>query len=123
MAPAKRASSTADPKPRKVKKPRTRKGKQRDSDDAPEPQALGSTSLLARHAKAHEKDETELELEEAVFGKRSGQREADLYDLAEEDLQARRRDGDFIDEVDYEDEDDEETGLERLRDENVRTFA
>ncbi|BGO93747.1 hypothetical protein NBRC10512_006627 [Rhodotorula toruloides] len=119
MAPAKRASSTTDPKPRKVKKPRTRKGKQRDDDAADEPQALGSTSLLARHAKAHEKDETELQLEEAVFGKRSGQQEADLYGLAEEDLQGSRRDGDFIDEVDYEDEEDEETGLERLRDENL----
>ncbi|BGP34186.1 U3 snoRNP protein [Rhodotorula toruloides] len=119
MAPAKRASSTTDTKPRKAKKPRTRKGKQRDDDAADEPQALGSTSLLARHAKAHEKDETELELEEAVFGKRSGQNEADLYGLAEEDLQESRRDGDFIDEVDYEDEEDKETGLERLRDENL----
>lgn len=35
-------------------------------------QALGATSLLAQHAKAHAKDETELELEEAAFGRRAG---------------------------------------------------
>ena len=52
------------------------------------------------------KDESELELEESVFGKtRAGK---STWELAEEDLEPVR-DG----------EDDFETGLERLRDENA----
>ncbi|GAA5969618.1 hypothetical protein JCM11641_008180 [Rhodosporidiobolus odoratus] len=119
MAPAKRQSEQAQ-KPRKSKKPRTGKAKQSQDDSTTQPAPLGSTSLLAQAAKLHEKDETELELEEAVFGHRSGEREAQVWDLAEEDLRGRGGDSDdegLDGEIDYEDE--EETGLERLRDENL----
>lgn len=55
-----------------------------------------------------QKQQDEAELEEAVFGKnRSGK--ASAWDLAEED-QLR---------LDVDDDDEDETGLERLRDENV----
>lgn len=137
MAQAKRASEQQQEQqqqPRKSKKPRTnRKLKGRKSEDGQQQQddegeqALGATSLLAQHAKAHAKDETELELEEAVFGRRAGTRDADVYDaaLAADDLKRRAMAGAGSgDEIDYEqddldDEDDEETGLERLRDDNV----
>lgn len=137
MAQAKRASEQQqqEQQPRKSKKPRTnRKLKGRKSEDGEQQQdegeqALGATSLLAQHAKAHAKDETELELEEAVFGRRAGTRDADVYDgsLAANDLKRRAAaaaGADSDDEIDYEqddldEEDDEETGLERLRDDNV----
>ncbi|BGP18481.1 hypothetical protein JCM10213_001203 [Rhodosporidiobolus nylandii] len=119
MAPAKRTQEQ-QAKPRKAKKARTGKGKQQQGDDAPaSPAPLGASSLLAQAARLHEKDEDELELEEAVFGRRSGQRETDVWELAEEDARGARggSDGELDDEVDYEGE--EETGLERLRDENL----
>lgn len=113
MAP--KRSSEQSHKPNKPKKARTAR---QPKPDTPAQSALGAASLLAQE---HTKDESELELEEAVFGKRSGEKDADIWGLAEED--ERRRGGSdsddpFGDEVDYEDE--EETGLERLRDENVR---
>ncbi|GAA5899714.1 hypothetical protein JCM6882_005420 [Rhodosporidiobolus microsporus] len=119
MAPAKR-SAEHQVKPRN-KKARKQKQQQLDDDHPSAPAPLGSASLLAQAAKVHEKDETELELEEAVFGHRSGEGDAAVWDLAEEDLRGKRRGGDSDDEIDYEDEDedDEETGLERLRDENL----
>jgi hypothetical protein len=137
MAQAKRASEQQQEQqqPRKSKKPRTnRKLKGRKSEDGQQQQqdegeqALGATSLLAQHAKAHAKDETELELEEAVFGRRAGTRDADVYGgaLAADEVKRRAVAGaGSDDEVDYErddldEDDDEETGLERLRDDNVR---
>ena len=137
MAQAKRASEQQQEQqqPRKSKKPRTnRKLKGRKSEDGQQQQddegeqALGATSLLAQHAKAHAKDETELELEEAVFGRRAGTRDADVYDaaLAADDLKRRAAaagadsDGEIDYEQDADEDDDEETGLERLRDDNVR---
>lgn len=140
MAQAKRASEQQQEQqqPRKSKKPRTnRKLKGRKSEDGQQQQQddeqaapLGATSLLAQHAKAHAKDETELELEEAVFGRRAGTRDADVYDaaVAADNLKQRAAaaGADSDDEIDYEqedleEEDDEETGLERLRDDNVRS--
>ncbi|GAA5837474.1 hypothetical protein JCM11251_002117 [Rhodosporidiobolus azoricus] len=119
MAPAKR--SAEQPTKARTKKQRKQK-KDKDEDDQPSaPAPLGSTSLLAQAARLHEKDETELELEEAVFGHRSGEGDAAVWDLAEEDLRGNRRGGGSEDEIDYEEEeeDEEETGLERLRDENL----
>lgn len=123
MAPAKRAVDS-EQKPRKSKKPRTNRKKAAAADAADAaPAPLGSTSLLAQHAQAHAKDETELELEEAVFGRRAGTRDADVYGLAEEDLKGKRRaddaGADDADETDYEDDEEDETGLGRLRDDNV----
>lgn len=127
MATTKRATE-GESKQRKSKKPRTNRKQAQaaaELDSAPAP--LGATSLLAQHAQDYAKDETELQLEEAVFGRRAGTRDADVYDLAEEDFKGKRRavDGNAgsDDEIDYEaeqeDDDDEETGLERLRDDNV----
>jgi hypothetical protein len=117
MAP--KRSSEQTQRPRKSKKART--AKITNAESAPAQPALGAPNLLAQAALLLQKDEDELDLEEAVFGKRSGERETDVWALAKED--ERRRGGSdsddpFGDEVDYEDE--EETGLERLRDENVR---
>ncbi|GAA6038453.1 hypothetical protein JCM8097_007658 [Rhodosporidiobolus ruineniae] len=124
MAPSKRAPEQQT-KPRKAKKARTSKGKQPqldqdDNGDEAAPAALGAGGLLAQAGRLGDIDEDERALEEAVFGHRSGEREASLYDLAEEDLRGKGGlGGDSDGEVDYEDEDDEETGLERLRDENL----
>ncbi|GAA5859446.1 hypothetical protein JCM8547_006826 [Rhodosporidiobolus lusitaniae] len=117
------AKRTADgqQKPRKAKKSRSNSINKPDDDSttAAPPAALGATSLLAQAARAYDKDEEELELEEAVFGHRSGERDAEQWDLAEEDRRRSGNDSDdaFGEDVDYEDE--EETGLERLRDENL----
>ncbi|TNY22932.1 WD40-repeat-containing domain protein [Rhodotorula diobovata] len=125
MAPAKRApAQDSTTKSRTSKKQRTQKHRS-PSVDAPEPQpALGDPSTLRQStARPKDKDEEELELEEAVFGRRSGQTEVGAYDLSAEDLEGRgrsRRTGDFVDDVDYEDDDDdEETGLERMRDDSL----
>ncbi|GAA5986239.1 hypothetical protein JCM10908_006468 [Rhodotorula pacifica] len=132
MAGAKRATEQAQSAPaqRKSKKPRTNRKKARlEAEEEQEASAapLGSTSLLAQHARAHAKDETELELEEAVFGRRAGARDADVYESALADGDRKRRtvgsDNEIDYEQDYEEDDDEEdmeeTGLERLRDDNL----
>ncbi|KAI5476117.1 WD-repeat protein [Pseudohyphozyma bogoriensis] len=80
------------PSSRKSKKART---------DGPTP--LGS---FLPAAAALQKDEDELELEEAVFGRSAGR---NVWDLAEEDLPA----------ADFEEEEDDETGLERVGDDNL----
>ncbi|GAA6012189.1 hypothetical protein JCM10207_002753 [Rhodosporidiobolus poonsookiae] len=123
MAPAKRTADGAT-KQRKSKKQRTHKAKGKgkastSDDDLPSAYAaLGAASLLAQHAALHTKDEDELELEEAVFGRRSGQEVGDVW-KGIVDEQAKGT-GSSDEEIDYElDDDDEETGLERLQDDNL----
>ncbi|ORY75998.1 WD40-repeat-containing domain protein [Leucosporidium creatinivorum] len=92
MSSVKRSNSTA-----------SRKSKKKARTAPQEATPLGS---FVKDSAAREVDQTELELEEAVFGKSRGGR--GVWDLAEEDtLQLD------------EDEEDQETGLERLRDENL----
>ncbi|GAA5880998.1 hypothetical protein JCM3774_003063 [Rhodotorula dairenensis] len=127
MAQAKRATEQPPPT-RKSKKPRTNRKRKAVGDEGQHEEEhgaapLGSTSLLAQHARAHAKDETELELEEAVFGRRAGTRDADVYGAAASTTTTRAADSD-AGELDYEldeeeDDDDDETGLERLRDDNL----
>lgn len=74
------------------------------------PKALALGQQL-KGAAAFEKDQGELDLEEAVFG-RSTAGKASIWDV-EEDIYARQD----------EEEQEIETGLERLRDENVSFFA
>ncbi|GAA5899759.1 hypothetical protein JCM8208_004556 [Rhodotorula glutinis] len=124
MAPAKRAPTADSAKPRTAKKPRTATKPTSSADDLEPQPALGDNSLRQSTARPKDRDEDELELEEAVFGRKSGQLDTGVYDLALEDLVAgrnkRARGGDLDDEVDYEDgDDDEETGLERMRDDNL----
>lgn len=92
MSSVKRSNSSAS---RKSKKARTA------------PQEATPLGSFVKDTAAKEVDQTELELEEAVFGKSRGPK-GSVWDLAEEDTL----------QVD-EDEEDPETGLERLRDENV----
>lgn len=114
MAPIKRASDQATKKPRRNKK--ARKGGQ---EETPEPVILGSTSTKSL---VPDKNDEELELEEAVFGRRTDGGAADqLWDLAEEDLGKGKgkMKQDFDSDEDDDEQDLEETGLERLRDDNV----
>ncbi|GAA5935063.1 hypothetical protein JCM3775_004689 [Rhodotorula graminis] len=122
MPPVKRAPAADSAKPRTAKKPRTAPKPTSSADLEPQP-ALGD-NLRQSTARPKDRDEDELELEEAVFGRRSGQPDTGVYDLALEDLvggrNKRTRAGDdFLDEVDYDDDDDEETGLERMQDDNL----
>lgn len=120
MGPAKRAPQHDARAPRKHKKQRTA-NRPPSPSPSPEPhRALGDAPAHARPPRA--KDQDELDLEEAVFGRSTAH--SGLYDLADDDLRANApgHDG-FPGEVDYEEDDDEadeETGLERLRDDNVR---
>ncbi|GAA6006200.1 Utp18p [Rhodotorula paludigena] len=119
MGPAKRAPQHDARAPRKHKKQRTANRPPSLPSPSPEPhRALGDAPAHARPPRA--KDQDELDLEEAVFGRSTAH--SGLYDLAEDDLRANApgHDG-FPGEVDYEDDDevDEETGLERLRDDNL----
>ena len=92
MSSVKRANSSSSRKGKKAKL------------SAPEPTPLGA---FVKGSSAPQKQQDEAELEEAVFGRSRGGK-ASPWDLAEEDqLQ-----------LDEDDEEDE-TGLERLRDENV----
>ncbi|GJN92625.1 hypothetical protein Rhopal_005660-T1 [Rhodotorula paludigena] len=118
MGPAKRAPQHDARAPRKHKKQRTA-NRPPSPSPSPEPhRALGDAPAHARPPRA--KDQDELDLEEAVFGRSTAH--SGLYDLTEDDLRANApgHDG-FPGEVDYEDDDevDEETGLERLRDDNL----
>lgn len=95
---------------------RTRKVKKARVDEVEPVLALGTkASKGAKKVSAPvQKDEDELALEEAVFGTSRGTRTS-VWDLAEEDIHR----GDVDDEF----EEDQETGLERLRDENVSIGA
>lgn len=85
-----------------------RKNKSKKSRPADRPTPLGAFV----NASAVSKDEDELELEEAVFGTSRGTKTS-VWDLAEEDTRRVNLDGQD------EDSDEEDTGLERLKDENV----
>lgn len=61
------------------------------------------------------KDQSELDLEEAVFGKSASETSASIWDFDND------QDDNKFDQEDSEEE--EETGLERLRDENVSLFC
>jgi len=112
MAPAKRSSEAPSKRSRRSKKAR------KVLEESPEPILLGSTSLSSR---PQQKDQEELDLEEAVFG-RSTDAQDGLWDLAEEDL-GKGKGKMRAEDLDSDDEEDlEETGLERLKDDNVRSF-
>ena len=111
MAPVKRSSEGPSKRSRKNKKPR------KVAEESPEPILLGSTSLSTQ---SQQKNEEELALEEAVFGRRTEDTEQ-LWDLAEEDFGKGKGKMRAAQDSEAEDEQDlEETGLERLQDDNVR---
>ncbi|GAA6006074.1 hypothetical protein JCM11491_002021 [Sporobolomyces phaffii] len=117
MAPSKRASEPPAKRSRKNKK--ARRGV---AESTPEPAILGSTSAAAH--RPQDKDADELELEEAVFGHRSEALEGGLWDLGEEDLAGKGKGKMRLPDADsdHEQEDLEETGLERLKDDNLFFF-
>ncbi|GAA5975448.1 hypothetical protein JCM5350_006482 [Sporobolomyces pararoseus] len=113
MAPVKRSSEGPSKRSRKNKKPR------KVAEESLEPILLGSTSLSTQ---PQQKNEEELELEEAVFGRRTEDTEQ-LWDLAEEDLGKGKGKMRAAQDSEAEDEQDlEETGLERLQDDNLFFF-
>ncbi|GAA5965109.1 hypothetical protein JCM3765_004861 [Sporobolomyces pararoseus] len=113
MAPVKRSSEGPSKRSRKSKKPR------KVAEESPEPVLLGSTSLSSQ---PQQKSEEELELEEAVFGRRTEDTEP-LWDLAEEDLGKGKGKMRAAEDSEAEEEEDlEETGLERLKDDNLFFF-
>jgi len=127
MPPAKRPPAADSAKHRTPKKPRTATQPTVTASSADlEPQPALGDNLRQSTARPKDRDDDESDLEEAVFGRRTGHRDTAVYDLALEDLvggrnKRARAGSDFLDEVDYDDEDDdEETGLERMRDDSVR---
>ncbi|GAA5906780.1 WD40 repeat domain-containing protein [Sporobolomyces salmoneus] len=111
-------SSIKRPSEQPTKRTRKNKKARKNAGETPEPVILGSTSTRSL---AQQKNEEELELEEAVFGHRTEGTET-LWDLAEEDLGKGK--GKMREEFSEGEEDAEleETGLERLKDDNLFFF-
>lgn len=114
MATTKRTTEPPTKRARKNKKAR------KDAATTPEPVVLGSTSTSTNLL---QKDQEELDLEEAVFGRVTDTVDP-MWDLAEDDIgkgkgKMRLHDQD----ADLDEDDLDETGLERLKDDNVRSFC
>lgn len=115
MNSTKRSADSTTTTKRSRKNKKARKG---ISEQTPEPEILGSTSIHSRVTQAHQKDAEELELEEAVFGRRMevNEVEEDHFGKGKGKL---REDSEEEEWNGVEDDDLEETGLERLKDDNV----
>ncbi|GAA5843255.1 hypothetical protein JCM5353_000721 [Sporobolomyces roseus] len=118
MNSAKRSAESTTTTKRSRKNKKARKG---ISEQTPEPEILGSTSIHSRVTQAHQKDAEELELEEAVFGRRIevNEVEEDHFGKGKGKL---REDSEEEEWNGVEDDDLEETGLERLKDDNLFFF-
>ena len=120
MNSTKRTADAPTKRSRKHKKPR----KGGISELTPEPEILGSTSIHSRVNQAKQKDAEELELEEAVFGRRTEVEEVedDSFGLFKGKGKLREIDSQDEEWNGVEEDDMEETGLERLKDDNVRSI-
>lgn len=108
MSSLKRSNSAASGTSKKVRVSTDKEAEEGVSAVVP---VLGTKSSKKKKnsTRAEPKDQDELALEEAVFGTSRGSR-TNVWDLAEEDTLQPDLDDDFQ---------EQETGLERVRDENV----